>query len=319
MNTMRIAVFGAGGVGGYFGGRLAQAGEEVTFIARGEHLQALKRDGLTVESVAGDFRLAPVQATDDPSDVGPVDVVLVAVKAWQVPDAAATMRPMLGPETVVVPLENGVEAADQLAQVAGPERVAMGLCRIISAIAAPGVIRHVGADPYIAFGFADGRADARLVALRERFARARGVTAEIPTDIEVAIWRKFLLIVTFSGICAVTRAPIGAVRSLPETRALLEQSLAEVYELGRSRGVALTQAALDAALAFMDGLPPEATASMQRDILNGRPSELESQSGAVVRLGEASGVETPLHRFIYRSLLPQELKARGELHVEPTQ
>ena len=310
---MRVAVFGAGGVGGYFGGRLAEAGEDVTFIARGAHLEAIRSDGLQVQSVAGDFHIDPAPATDDPAAVGEVDVVLVAVKAWQVPDAAAAMQPLIGTNTVAVPLENGVEAPEQLADVLGQDHVAGGLCRIISYIAAPGVIQHVGADPYVAFGELDNRLSRRLERLRAAFDRATGVTAETPPDIKAAMWRKFVLIATFSGVGAVTQAPIGVIRSRPETRAMLKQALDEIYDVAQARGVALGREAIEAAVTFMDNLPPDATASMQRDILEGRPSELESQNGAVVRLGKAAGVDTPLHRFIYSALLPLELRARGEL------
>ena len=310
---MRVAVFGAGGVGGYFGGRLAEAGEDVTFIARGAHLEAIRSNGLQVQSVAGDFVIDPAQATDDPAAAGEVDVVIVAVKAWQVPEAAPAMRPLIGANTVAVPLENGVEAPEQLADVLGQEHVAGGLCRIISYIESPGVIHHVGAEPYVAFGELDNRLSRRLERLRAAFDRATGVTTEIPPDIKAAMWRKFVLIATFSGVGAVTRAPIGVVRSRPETRAMLQQALDEIYDVARARGVALDEEAIEAAVTFMDNLPPDATASMQRDILEGRPSELESQNGAVVRLGDAAGVDTPLHRFIYSALLPLELRARGEL------
>lgn len=308
----QIAVFGAGAVGGYFGGRLAQAGEDVTFIARGQHLQAIRQQGLRVQSVAGDFTIEPAQATDDPVAVGAVDVVLVGLKAWQVPAAAEAMAPLVGEETLVVPLQNGVEAPDQLGAVLGREHVTGGLCRIIGRIAAPGVLEHVGAAPYVAFGRLDGAQDERLQRLRAAFSAAPGVTAEIPEDIEAAMWRKFLLIATFSGVGAVTRVPIGVIRSRPETRELLEQALREIYELAHARGIALAPEAMTAAMDFMDGLPAEATASMQRDILEGRRSELESQNGAVVRLAAEVGIDTPLHRFIYHSLLPQELQARDE-------
>ena len=310
---MRIAIFGAGGVGGYFGGRLAQAGEDVTFIARGAHLEAMRARGLRVDSVAGDFVLETVQASDDPAAAGPVDAVLVGVKAWQVPQAAEAMRPLLGRETFVVPLQNGVEAPGQLAALLGREHVVGGLCRIISYVAGPGHICHTGAAPIIIFGELDGGASARLQRLAVACERAAGMTAEIAEDIEAALWRKFLMIATFSGVGAVTRAPIGVLRSRPETRQMLQAALQEIYDVARARGVRLNTAALDAATTFMDGLPTGATASMQRDILAGRPSELESQNGAVVRLGEEAGVATPLHRFIYHSLLPLELRARGEL------
>lgn len=307
---MQIAIFGAGAVGSYFGGRLAQAGEDVSFIARGERLQALRERGLRVDSIKGDFVVQPAPATDDPATVGPVDVVLVGVKAWQVPEAAQAMRPLVGPETVVVPLENGVEAPDQLAAVLGREHVAGGLCRIVSMVMGPGHVRHAGMEPYIAFGELDNRPSERLERLRQAFARAIGVTAEIPPDIHAALWEKFLFIASLSGVGAVTRAPVGVIRSLPETRVMLNLALREIAAVARARGIALPDSALDRTLALIDGLPPDATASMQRDIMAGRPSELESQNGAVVRLGREAGVETPLNAFIYHSLLPQETSAR---------
>lgn len=309
---MRVAVFGAGAVGGYFGGRLAEAGEDVVLIARGEHLRALQRHGLRVESIAGDFSVDPVEATDDPKAVGVVDAVLVAVKAWQVPEAARAMRPLVGSDTFVVPLENGVEAPFELAEVLGKRHVVGGLCRIISSLVGPGHVRHAGISPTIAFGELDGGRSERVARLWEVFERAQGVTPTIPPDIHVAIWEKFLFIAALSGVGAVTRAPVGVLRSLPETRGMLEEAMEEILAVARARGVALAQESVPKTMAFIDGLPGQGTASMQRDVMAGRPSELESQNGAVVRLGGEVGVETLVHRFIYVSLLPQELEARGE-------
>lgn len=308
---MRIAVFGTGGVGGYFGGRLAQAGEEVIFIARGEHLRAIRERGLRVDSIKGDFVIRPAQATDNPAEVGPVDAILVGVKAWDVPQAAQLMRPMVGPETFVVPLENGVEAPDQLAEVLGREHVLGGLCKIISAIVAPGHIRHAGIDPYIAFGELDGRTSERAERLRQAFARATGVTAEVSDNIQAAMWEKFVFIAAISGVGAVTRAPAGVIRSLPETRQMLEQAMREILAVARARGVALSEEVIPQTMAFIDALPANGTASMQRDIIAGRPSELDYQNGTVARLGRELGVPTPVNAFIYASLLPQELRARG--------
>ncbi len=310
---MRIAVFGAGAVGGYFGGRLAQAGEDVVLIARGEHLAAMKADGLRVESVAGYFVVDPVQATDNPNEVGLVDAILVAVKAWQVPEVAREMRPMVGPETFVVPLENGVEAPSQLAAVLGEEHVLGGLCRIISALVEPGHIRHAGISPTVTFGELDGQRSERAERLRDALQRAEGVTPEIPPDVRVAMWEKFLFIAALSGVGAVTRAPVGVLRSLPETRRMLEHAMEEILAVGQARGVSLPREVIAETMAFIDGLPRDGTASMQRDVMAGRPSELASQNGAVVRLGREAGVETPLHAFITHSLLPQERRARGEL------
>ncbi len=310
---MRIAVFGAGAVGGYFGGRLAQSGEDVVLIARGEHLRAVQQHGLRVESIEGDFTIDPVQATDDPEAVGEVDAVLVTVKAWQIEGVAHQMRLLIGPETFVVPLENGVEAPTQLAEVLGKEHVLGGLCRIISSLVEPGHIRHAGISPTISFGELDGHRSARVDRLYEAFQRAEGVTPIIPKDVQVAIWEKFLFIAALSGVGAVTRAPVGVTRSLPGTRNMLRTAMQEILDVARARDIGLPQGIIPQTMAFIDDLPADGTASMQRDVMAGRPSELESQNGAVVRLGQEVGIGTPLHRFIYRSLLPQELGARGQL------
>lgn len=310
---MRIAVFGAGGVGGYFGGRLAQAGEDAVFIARGDHLKAILKHGLRVDSVKGDFLVKPVQATDDPAQVGIVDVVLVCVKAWQVPDAAQALRPMVGPQTFVVPLQNGVEAPSQLAAVLGQEHVLGGLCGLITFVLEPGRICHAGADPFIRFGELDNRPSERVEELRQAFDRASGLTVEVPPDIRVALWQKFLFINAWSGMGAVTRAPIGVFRSQPGTRQMLEQMVSEIYNVGRAQNIALSDEAIEKTMEFIDTLPPDGTASMQRDIMNGKPSELEAQNGAVVRMGQQVRVETSINAFIYHSLLPMEMRARGEL------
>lgn len=310
---MRIAIFGAGGVGGYFGGRLAQAGEDVIFIARGDHLKAMSKHGLRVDSVKGDFVVKPVQATDDPAQVGTVDAVLLGVKAWQVLDAAEAMRPMVGPETFVLPVQNGVEAPSQLASVLGHEHVLGGLCGLITYIVEPGHICHAGVDPFMRFGELDNRPSERVKRLRQAFERASGLTVEVPSDIHVAVWQKFLLITVWSGVGAVTRAPIGVFRSQAGTRQMMEQTMAEICSLARARNIALHKDIIASSMRFLDSLPPDGTASMQRDIMNGRPSELEAQNGAVVRMGREAGVETPVNDFIYHSLLPMEMRARGQL------
>jgi 2-dehydropantoate 2-reductase len=309
---MRIAIFGSGGIGAYFGGRLAQAGEEVTFIARGAHLQAMLQNGLRVDSIKGDFHLQPVRATDDPHQVGAVDMILVCVKAWQVPEAAQAMLPMLGEETGAVYLGNGVEGAGQLSAVLGPQHVLGGLCQISTLLAGPGHVRHVGIDPAVFFGELDGTSSQRAENLRQAFARA-GVNASIPADIQAAIWEKFVFIASISGVGAVTRCPVGVFRSLPATRQVLQNALQEIAQLGRARGVRLPEDIVARRLAFIDGVAPGVTASMQRDIMEGRPSELEAQNGAVVRMARQAGVPAPAHEFLYACLLPQELKARGEL------
>ena len=306
---MRIAVIGAGAVGGYFGGCLARTGEEVFFIARGAHLAALRQQGLRIDSPKGDFVVYPVQATEDASEVGTVDAVVVGVKAWQVSEAARAIRPLVGPETVVVPLQNGVEAPARLTEVLGDGPALGGTCRIISRLAAPGHIIHIGAEPYVAFGELDNRPNEQAKRLRAVFEQA-GVKAEIPADIQVAMWKKFVFICSISGVGAVTRVPFGILRSLPETRRMMEQAMREIEAVARARNIRLPSNVTPETLSFIDQLPPDGTASMQRDIMAGRPSELETQNGAVVRLGRMADVAVPLHTFIYHSLLPQEQQAR---------
>lgn len=313
---MRVAIVGAGGVGGYFGGRLAQAGENVVFIARGEHLRAITSKGLRVDSIKGDFRVDPAEATDDPATVGEVDYIIVAVKSWQLPDAIDAMRPMVGAKTSILPLQNGVEAPDQLSRVFGAKRVLGGLCSVISMLAGPGHIRHVGVDPTITFGELDRRPSDRGERLWKAFSRTEGVQAKIPEDIHVAMWKKFLLIAPWGGLGALTRAPIGVTRSLPETKSLLERAMEEIHLLAQARKVAMGRESIDQAMAFIDNLPYESTASMQRDIMEGRPSELDAQNGAVVRLGKEAGIATPVNGMIYSSLLPLEMRARKQLQFE---
>ncbi|MCC6190437.1 MAG: 2-dehydropantoate 2-reductase [Anaerolineales bacterium] len=310
---MKLAVFGTGGAGGYFGGRLAQAGLDVAFIARGTHLDALRANGLRVDSLLGDFAVSPVTATDNPAEIGPVDFVLLGVKTWQVAVAAQALRPLLGPETAVVPLQNGVEAAGQVAVAIGREHVLGGLARILSFIAGPGHIRHAGTNPYLAFNELDNRPSPRVERLRQAAASAAGMTVEVPADIHAALWAKYLFVTPVGAVGAITRAPAGVFRQLPETRAVLEQAMREILAVAQARGIALTEAAVAEALTIVDGLPPHGTASMQRDILDGKPSELEAQSGAVVRLGAAAGVPVPVNTLIYQCLRPQDLRARGEL------
>ena len=311
---MRIAIFGAGSIGGYFGGRLSQAGEDVIFIARGDHLKAMLAHGLRVDSINGDFVLQEVQATDDPSKIGRVDMVLVCVKTWQVPEVAQAMRPMIGPETFVLPLQNGIEAPTLLSEILGNQHVLGGLCGLFCYMAGPGHIVHAGTDPFVKFGELDNHRSQRVELMFETFSRG-GINTEIPTDIKVAMWMKFLFITVWSGIGAVTRSPVGIWRRLPETRQMAKQGLLEIIAVAKSRNILLPVEALQTAMSMYDGLAPQSTASLQRDIMDGRPSELEAQIGAVVRFGQESNVTTPQHTFIYQCLLPMELQARDQLQV----
>ena len=310
---MKVCIFGAGGIGGYFGARLAQADIDVTFIARGAHLDAILADGLHVKSINGDFVVHPARATALPEAVGPVDVVLCCVKSWQVAEAADQMRALVGPQTLVIPLLNGAEAHDILARSLGAEHVLPGLCKLITMIDSPGHIRHAGAAPYLAFGEANGRLSQRAQDVARVFAEARGMTVHLSRNIMIQLWRKFMLIAPWSGIGALTRSPIGVIRSLPETRTLVMDSIREVYDVARAGGVPVEEKAMKETMAFIDALPPEGTASMQRDIMAGRPSELHEQSGAVVRHGEKTNVPTPVNRLTYHGLLPQERMAIKKL------
>ena len=308
---MRIAIFGAGGIGGYLGGRLSQAGEEVVLIARGEHLQAIKEHGLRVDSIKGDFVATPALATDNPTEAGPVDAVILGVKAWQVLDAAKAMRPMIGPETFVVPMQNGVEATAQLASVLGEKSVVVGLGGLVSYIVGPGHILHAGGEPYVSFGESDNSTSERTQNLLEAFKNA-GVTANIPANIQAALWAKLALMAVNSGIGAITRVPTGQWRSVAGSWKMAQQVAQEVLAVAASKGIVMPSDSLASTVARLEASAPNSTSSMQRDLMEERFSELEVQTGAVVRLGLEAGVPTPVNTFIYNSLLPQEMNARGE-------
>jgi len=309
-NNLRFAIVGVGAVGGYFGGRLAGAGQSVTFIARGKTLRALHTDGLHIESPEGDVALSDIHATDQPSGVGPVDTIILGVKAWQVPEVAETLRPMVGPQTAILPLQNGVEAADQLSAALGGEHVLGGMCRIVAMKVEPNRIKHIGVEPFIAVGELDNRPSDRVAALVGALQNA-GIAAKTPPDIHVSIWNKFLFIAAVSGVGAVTRVPLGVIRSVPETRELVVRAMHEVRAVAAAKGVSLADDVVDKTMAFLDGMLPESTTSMQRDIMEGLPSELEPIIGAVVRIGRDLGVATPVHQFIHAGLLPMEERARG--------
>ena len=298
---MRIAVFGTGGVGGYFGGRLAQAGEDVTFIARGEHLRAIKVSGLKVESPLGDFVVFPAKVTDDVTEAGEVDLVIVGVKAWQIPEAAHALKPLVAPGTTVLPLQNGVDAVPQLVAELGSDRVIGGLCRIVSFVVEPGRIRHAGFTPSIIIGELDNRRTDRIDSI-ERVFKSAGLEISVAADIQVALWTKFLFIASFSGVGAMANAPAGVVRSDPKWRSQLLKAMEEIYALAHARGIKLPADSVNKVMASVDGLPEDATSSMQRDIAAGKPSELESQNGAVVRMALEAGIEVPTHTLIYQTL-----------------
>jgi 2-dehydropantoate 2-reductase len=308
---MKFLVFGTGGVGGYFGGRLAQAGEDVTFIARGNHLRAILDSGLRVDSIGGDFLIRPARATDSVRALQCPDVILLAVKSFQLDDAIDRILPLVEEDTVILPLLNGIDHIDTLVREFGQEHVLGGMCRISAFIAAPGYIKHVAIDPYIAFGELDKTPSERVLNIFNAFRKISGSTFEAHDDIVLAMWEKYLLISAFSGVGAVTRQPIGVFRSIPESRAMFRRALEEVVLIANARGVPLSENSVQAVMDRIDNTQPDAMASMQKDIIAGHPSELEAQTGALVRMAHDLGVYIPTQEFIYASLLPMEKKARG--------
>lgn len=308
---MKIVFFGTGAVGGYYGGRLAHAGQDVTFIARGAHLTAIRETGLRVDSIQGDFLVHPAKATDDPHSIGTADLVVIAVKAWQLDDAIEQMKPLIGDNTTILPLLNGMEHMDKLLAAFDRSHVLGGLCRISAHVAAPGHIRHVGVQPYIAFGELDNSKSARVEAVHQMFAALKDILVEVPADIHVTMWEKFIFISGTSGVGAYTRQPIGEYRVIPEARQMLIDAMNETAAVARARGVQVPASTVDDTMKRIDNLPHAMLASMQKDMMEGRPSELNEQTGAVIRMGKAAGVPTPTHEKLYTALLPLEQKARN--------
>jgi 2-dehydropantoate 2-reductase len=298
---MKIAVMGTGGVGGYFGGRLAAAGFDVTFIARGEHLAAIRRDGLKVESEKGDLHIYPTQATDVPADVGSVDYVLFAVKLWDTVAAATAIRPLIDAHTAVISLQNGVNAEHQLSDILGPPHVMGGIAQIAALIVAPGIIRHTGTMANIVFGEFDGERSQRSENLLAAFQTA-DVNAEISHDIEKTIWQKFVFLVGLSALTSVTGHSIGPVREDPHTRELLVLVMMETVAVAQAKGIDIGDEFVDDRLALIDTLPVQMTSSMQLDLERGNRLELDWLSGAVVRMGQEHGIDTPANRLIYSAL-----------------
>lgn len=308
---MKIVIFGSGGVGGYFGGRLAQAGKHVTFIARGEHLNAIQKSGLKVTSIQGDFLIHPAQATDSTESMGIVDLIILAIKAWQLDSCIEQMRPLIGENTAILPLLNGMEHIDILTSAFGKGHVLGGLCRISAFVEGAGHIHHKGVQPYIAFGELDNARGKRIENIYKIFSDIKHITAEIPADIHTAMWEKFIFISSTSGVGAVLRMPINEYRDIPEFRNMLIQAMHETANIARARGVSIASALVDEIMKRIDATPTGMLTSMQKDIMEGRPSELDNQIGAVIRIGKTVNIPTPIHEKIYAELLPLEQKARG--------
>jgi 2-dehydropantoate 2-reductase len=298
---MRIAIFGTGAVGGYFGGRLAASGEDVTFIARGGHLSALRTGGLRITSPKGDLHLA-VRAIDDAEAIGPVDVVLFTVKLYDADAAAASLAPLVGPDTVVITLQNGVEAVDMVARHVGAGHVAGGVAYVVAVVDQPGHIIHTTADRLV-FGESDGRLSPRLRAFQEAGRRA-GFVADLSDHIDVDLWVKFVRLGTWSGMTAVTRSPMGVIRQYAELREMMDRAFDEALAVGRARGIAFPDGLVEGTRQMVRNFPFDSKSSMLEDLERGRRLELPWLSGAIVRMGRESGVPTPTHAFINAVLLP---------------
>lgn len=308
---MKILIMGTGGVGGYYGGLLAQQDNEVTFIARGAHLYALRHEGLKVKSIHGDFHIFPANATDEPINVGPVDLILFCVKTYSTDDAAQAIRPAVGARTVVMSLQNGVDAAERIGKAIGMEHVVGAATWLSSAVEAPGQIKQISQFRRIVFGELNGGRSERIQSIFEVLNQT-GITVEISENIQKVLWTKFVFISAASSLGSLTRLPMGDYRSVPETRRLLSSLMQEVEALAGAQGIILDPDVVQKSLEFTDNAAPHIKPSMQLDVESGRRTELESMVGVIGRKGRELGVPTPTADFVYGSLLPVERKARNE-------
>ena len=310
---MRIGIMGTGGLGGYFGGVLAGAGQDVVFIARGPHLQAIRERGLRVKSpLYGDFVVSPARATEDPGEVGSVDLVLFTTKTYHSETAIQALKPMIGKETVVVSLQNGIDAADLIGAHVGMEHLVGGAAWLSAALEAPGVIGQYSQFRRIVVGEFDGKITPRLKRIHEAFQSA-GINVEMSNDISKVLWTKFVFISSVSAIGSLTRVAFGEYRDLPETRGILIKAIEEISAVARAGGVRLDQDVVDKTIEFIDNGAPQIKPSMQRDVEAGRPSEIESLIGVVPGLAKLRKVPAPVMEFAYAMLKPGDLKAQGGL------
>jgi 2-dehydropantoate 2-reductase len=307
---MNIVIYGTGGVGGYFGARLAQARNNVTFIARGKHLKAIQEKGLQLKSIKGDYQVHPAKATSDISEVGDVDLILICVKTWQLKGVAKKIRPTLNDNTIVISLLNGVDNSDTLTSILGSEKVLGGLCKVVSKVEDYGVIKHLSYEPTIVFGELNNEISERALRI-EKTIKDAGIKSRLAVDIQKEIWTKFLFISTISAIGALTRATIGEMIASEEIKKMMYQTSEEILAIAKAKGVNLPDDIIEKQFQIIKSQPYNTTASLQRDIMEGKPSELETQNGAIVRMGIELGIPTPVNSFIYHCLLPQENKARN--------
>jgi 2-dehydropantoate 2-reductase len=305
---MNIVVIGAGGVGGYFGGKLAKAGFDVTFIARGKHLEAINESGLQVKSILGDF-IVRTKAIDDINEIKNPDLVILGVKSWQVLEIAEQLKSVITSKTMVLPLQNGADNADILLSVLPRENVLAGLSKIVSKVESPGVINHFAFEPEIIFAEYNSEDTERIKEVKSVFDKA-GFKNTLSKDIQLDIWRKFLFIIMVSGIGAITRVTYKYLQQSDQIKEIIWKTGEEVVAVANAKGIQLGKQDIGFSMqAFMNSAP-NTTASMQRDMMEDKPSELENFNGYIVNQGKRLGIETPTNAFIYYCLLPQEMKAR---------
>ena len=307
---MNILIYGIGGVGGYFGGKLTQTEHDITFIARGEHLNAIHQNGLQVESFKGDFTAKPNLATDDLNKVPTPDLVILGVKSWQVPETVEALKPVVKPETLFLPLQNGAANAEKIRKVLPEAEVLGGLCRIVAFKDGPGKIKHASFEPSITFGELDGSRSKRAEAVHKIFEEA-GITAHLVEDIQVEIWKKFLFICTISGLGGLTRVPMGKIRSSEYLFQMMQDTAQEVFKVAKAKGIGLTEKHMESVFEAIQNQGADVTASTQRDIMDGKPSELDNFNGYILREGKRLGIPVPVNELIYECLLPMEQEARA--------
>lgn len=307
---MKILIFGIGGVGGYFGGKLAQAGFNVTMIARGKHLEAINKNGLEVESINGNFKVKPNLVTDELAEVPTPDLVILGIKSWQIQEVANKLKPIISTETMVLPLQNGANNVEKLLEILPKQNVLAGLCHIVSFLEKPGKIKHVSFEPRITFGEIDNSTSERIQGLKTVFEKA-GITNFNPENIQLEIWKKFLFIATISGLGGLTRVSIDKIRESEYLYDLLLKTAQEIKLVANAKGIPLAEEHLEKAFEIILNQPPGTTASTQRDIMAGRPSELENFNGFIVKEAEKLGIATPVNKMIYECLLPMEKEARN--------
>ncbi|PRX52231.1 ketopantoate reductase family protein [Salegentibacter salegens] len=306
---MKILIFGIGGVGGYFGGKLAQAGVDVTMIARGKHLEEIRSNGLEIESINGSFNVKPQLVTDNLAEVHTPNLVILGVKSWQIPEVAGQLKSIISAGTMVLPLQNGANNVEILLEILPKRNVLAGLCHIVSFVERPGKIKHVSFEPRITFGEIDNSNSERIQQLKSVFDKA-GISTFNPENIQLETWKKFLFIATISGLAGLTRVSIDRIRESEYLFDLLKKTAQEIKLVANAKGIPLAEEHLEKAFEIIENQPPGTTASTQRDIMAGRPSELKNFNGFIVKEAKKLGIATPVNKMIYECLLPMEMEAR---------